>query len=500
MATASTPPSLFGDIAVVDNGDIGSRRDDVGGSGISTSTGDHATTWVDVGASADIYSHGDGVHTHAYDGSTNIYVAGDIDSSHDDGIDASSHNGNISVDVAVTSDIYAHDDGITADTDRGNVNIDLAGDIGSRSDRVGGEGISTTTDGGYTNIDLSRSASIHSQDDAIHVDADSKYSKAVFVASAGSLSSRYGDGIQVKGNDAKVTVFDTGAIFAGDDGIDVSTDKGPILVATGWDGSIVAHNDGITAHSDDSSVTAIVGADVHAGDTAIDVSGKTTKVVVKRGVDVVGDGTWRNPVVSLDASRSNELDNFGDIHSDAWSTARQSDDVAIDVDGGRWSHSTVNNFGEITGTFQGSSGSDTFNNYSSDTWNVTGISNFGSGYDQVYNPGHIQAAFNGNYGETTQFLGLEKLVDGKYDNGGDISLQDQDSGDAVLKADRLYTSGNFVGDGGTLSVDAYLDSDTPGSGSDADRLIIGGNAYGDLNVDVNNISTTPAVRTCSASR
>ena len=103
---------------------------------------------------------------------------------------------------------------------------------------------------------------------------------------------------------------------------------------------------------------------------------------------------------------------------------------------------------------------DTFNNNSPNTWTFTGISDFEGGFDVFNNnsTGRVVNALDATSAETAQYISLESHV-----NSGEISLVDQMVGEAFVR-DRAYTDGDYIGNGGTISVDVDLSQAIAGLG------------------------------------
>jgi autotransporter family porin len=134
----------------------------------------------------------------------------------------------------------------------------------------------------------------------------------------------------------------------------------------------------------------------------------------------------------------------------------------------------LDNGGVITGTLLLSDLDDDFTN--TNTWNVAEESNFGDGFDELQNDGLIKAGGTGDVPDATSFIDLELLR-----NSGAISMVDQGKHDGSNISDTLVVRGDFVGDGGTLAVDAFLG----GPGSEADVLTLTEDVFGTTYVVIN---------------
>ena len=108
------------------------------------------------------------------------------------------------------------------------------------------------------------------------------------------------------------------------------------------------------------------------------------------------------------------------------------------------------------------------------TWNTAGGSNdFGAGVDSVANNGVVLAANNAGAAETTTFNNLESFSNNA---GGGIYMTDGAVGDKTVFTGGVGI-GNYVGNGGGIYIDTFLD-DGAVPFSDSDVLVIGGNSTG----------------------
>ena len=139
-----------------------------------------------------------------------------------------------------------------------------------------------------------------------------------------------------------------------------------------------------------------------------------------------------------------------------------------------------NNSNTIIGTVNLTAADDVFNNVGS--WlTAGGTSDFGGGNDLLNNTatGLIDVADVAGTAELTTFNGLEQFT-----NAGRVSLQDGGVDD------RLVTTGNYTGAGGTLLLDAVLQA-----GGTADVLRVDGNVTGQSLIAVANAGGTGGLTT-----
>ncbi len=155
-------------------------------------------------------------------------------------------------------------------------------------------------------------------------------------------------------------------------------------------------------------------------------------------------------------------------------------DLAIQTTGGP---TTIENNSAIIGrVVTGASADQMINDL---LWITEDTSDFGAGNDTVNNNAIIQAGDAAGFAETTTFANLENL----NNNTGVIDLQDETFHGGSNISDRLVTSGNYIGNGGGLSIDAFLG----GAGSLADVLDVGGNVTGATQVFVTDTNAGPGV-------
>ncbi len=182
---------------------------------------------------------------------------------------------------------------------------------------------------------------------------------------------------------------------------------------------------------------------------------------------------------ATDTPRSAEIDNAGTIRN----LSGASDALAVEAQGDV--STTINNSHLVTGTVVLTDGDDVFTNKSGGTWNTAGGTNdFGTGTNGVNNQAgaSVVAAATGAGGPvTTRFNNV-----GTFSNAGTVAMQNGVVGDQTV------IQGDYVGDGGKVTLDTTLGTD----GSPSDLLVIdGGTATGSTKLDIQNVSGTGALTT-----
>jgi hypothetical protein len=436
-----------GDVDLLFNGDIFA-----GDNGIDIET-DEGDVFALIGPRGDINAFDDGLKIETEEGDVLAVIAGDINAG-EDGVQIDTEEGDARGYITETSRIVAGENGVQIETESGDVDFTVAGDIFAGENGIDIETNTNNWWGGDVELRVTSESTIFALDNGIDIDT----------------------------NRGDVEVGIAGDIFAFDHGVNIETDEGDVDFYLARQGDIFAAEDGIRVDSEEGDVNLYIAGDIRAGESAINVNdGDDVRVIIGSTASLVGEGGWNTAVVELDADDSIELYNFGDIRSSGWNLDDQSDDLAIDVSGGVGSF--IVNAGTITGRFDGSSDDDVFVNLSGETWNFTGISDFG-GYnddDLLVNyaggpfDGVIRNAFDWNERETAQYLSLETFY-----NSGEITLEDQEFGETFYR-DRAFVEGNFIGDYGLISLDADLEV------QDSDRFIIEGDVSGTTFVAINDL-------------
>lgn len=292
----------------------------------------------------------------------------------------------------------------------------------------------------------------------------------------------------------------------------VTSATGTAIVATGTTGPITVTENGAQGELGGVRATAAGASNVTvnaAGGTTSALAGDAIAVTTLGTATVnVGTGATVRGIAGFDAidlagAAGNTVTNRGTI-------SVNSTGYALRATGGA---ATVNNLAgaTLTGPVLLTAGNDTVNN--AGTLALTGASDFGAGTDVLNN----QAAGTLQLRDGASVLGLEtlnnagvaltsgtttlagttfnnqaggtlRLIDGPatlaglaaFNNAGTIDLANGATGDVLTLA------GNYNGTGGArLAIDA-------GAGlAAADRLVIGGNATGSTQVDVNFLGTGP---------
>lgn len=262
------------------------------------------------------------------------------------------------------------------------------------------------------------------------------------------------NGIDIDGADDPVVV-DAGEVTttgANSDGINVETDDGDIDIAAGPVTVTGPGSNAIIANSDCGDITITAREDITSADgTAILANtGCSVEVTTLPGAAVAGNDAGIDVTSGTGATIT-----VGDSVTSA-------NGPAINADGGS-ANVIIDPTGTVAGFVDLTDNDDTLTN--NGVFAPTGTSDFGDGADLLTNNGTI--AVDG----TPILAGLETLA-----NNGLIDLVDGAADDT------LTVSGDFEGNAGsTLAVDVVSD----GGGLDSDQLVIGGNASGSTDINLN---------------
>jgi hypothetical protein len=464
------------------------------------------TGGISIYTEADISSGGDGIHAEVTgaSGEINVTMYDTITSSLSDGIDVANAgssqtdleiygditanaanmagirsvttgSGDTYIDTYWYSDINAAQDGIIATTSgNGLIDVDVYGDI-TTTETDGNGVLAGTTGTGSVSVHTGFFSEISAAGDGIDAYINNAGSSATLtVTQWGSVTSTTDDGIQTANNGSGLTDINVyGDITAGnsnnltDAGIQANaTGSGGLDIYTGYFSDITGTGLGIEARTN--------------------VGSGTLNVMVNGDVDTNFMEFYVNSNVANGATVT--IGEYSEINTGGGMQAGASQQI-MDALGGA---TEVNNYGTMYGTVDLTGSSDTFNNYSPDTWAFVGTSDFGSGDDVLNNvytdsltEGRIVNAVDGTTAETATYYRLEN-----FNNDGLVTLVDQSSGDTFVR-DRAYTTGNYRGGysayEGHIALDANLSTDT--SLSDSDRFIIGGEAEGWTEVQINDVDT-----------
>lgn len=355
---------------------------------------------------------------HLGTGALTVTSNGTIDATEgDDGIDTE-HVGTGDQVITVNAEITADDQAVNADHDgsgdlRITVNADLIADD---------EGI-----------------------DVQRLPESSGASGDTVLVVSGDITSRTDNGFEIDHGegyeiDGLVDINVTGAIVAGEDGIDIdSRASGTTSVVVN---DVTGGEDGISVDNDGSGALSITANGTVTGESgdgidAYNASSEDLTIIINRGGSVSTSGTDDND----------------------WAIEANAPNGAI----------IVNNFGTVTGRVN-LSNSNTFTN--SGTWDLANTtSNFNAtGNSLVVNQGLIIAASDS---ATEEWPWLNNLDTFRNEAGGTIRLTDGATGDVFRIGNsqpQPPATADFVANGGTVELDVVLGGD----GSATDRLDISG--------------------------
>lgn len=381
------------------------------------------TVKVTTGTAAISGAAGDGIHAIGPLGTT-VDAKADVTGTGGSGINALSTNGAVSVTTAATKTVKGTaDEGIHAG--------------------------STLTG----NVEVNAQSIVQGSTNGINAFATAGTVKVT--TGTGAVTGGAGDGVIAAASDASSSTVEThgSAIGTGGNGINATSGGGNVEVTT---------NEPTIGFTE---VAGTGGAGIKAGTTGtgtVTITNDVTTSGTVAGIDV-SSGTGAIQITNNDTIRNYSANLSG---------------LAIRTTGGP---TTIDNNGTITGRVETGGGIDVLNNNLG--WITHGTSDFGGSNDVVNNTFGIVAAYSLGLATTTTFANLENL----NNNAGGIQLADQNVGDGSNISDVLRTSGNYAGNGGGLSVDAFLG----GAGSLADLLSIGGNATGATLIFVNDTNAGP---------
>lgn len=354
---------------------------------------------------------------HTGSGALTVTSNGTIDATEgDDGIDTE-HEGTGDQVITVNAEITADDQAVNADHDgSGDLRITVNADL-------------TADDEG---IDVQR------------LPESSGASGDTVLVVSGDITSRTDNGFEIdhgEGDDYEidglVDINVTGAIVAGEDGIDIDSRA--------------------------SGTTSVVVNDVTGGihGISVDNNGSGALSITANGAVTGGSGDG----IDADSDSSEDLTITINEGGSVSTSGTDTDDWAIEAvaDNGTV---IVNNFGTVMGRVS-LTNSNTFTN--SGTWDLANTtSDFNATGDSlVQNAGLIVAAQDAAAGETSVIDNLDTF---RNQTGGTIRLADGATGDVFRIATTGSGTGDFVANGGTVELDVVLGGD----GSATDRLDISG--------------------------
>lgn len=361
--------------------------------------------------------------------------------------------------TANASNVYGREAGISVfNMGSGATTITVAGNVTAHDPdgAFGYEGIRVRAYG----TDLTIVASGDVSGDRTGIYAENEGTGAISITTSGAVTGTGANGIYaLSWNAGGGIVLDVNDVSGYDDAIRAVQTSG----ASG-DVSITARG----------TVTSSTAAGIYVGNSA---SGSTTGIIVTSGALVEG------AYAGINVQNDPVIVNYGTIQNlDGLSTS-----LAINVSGDA---TEVDNHGLVTGVLALEDADDTFNNYSDGTWNTAGGTNdfggAGTDNDVVNNYGVIWAASAGAGSAVSTFF--DNLETFNSFSGGNLTMSNDVAGDITT------ISGDFVSNGGTLSIDTVLGDDA----SLTDRLVVEGDVLlgtGATLIAVNNVGGLGALTT-----
>ncbi len=271
-------------------------------------------------------------------------------------------------------------------------------------------------------------------------------------------------------SDVNGGVAGIGAIRSGEGDLTI-TAQGRVRGASPFTSDDVAYGAGIFAASEFPGVyenEGASGSSVSSGDMTVITTAGSEVSGALHGIYMRSDSTG---ALSVTAGGEVTGGNSAAIFTDA--IAASSHEITIEETGTLSAASehaidasgtgvTITNLGTINGFVTLTDQNDVMTNRG--TWNTAGLaSDFGAGNDDRFvNLATLMAADDADDAQFTRLDNLETFVN----QGGVIVLGDGFAGDV------LEISGDFVAEGGVITMDAVLGDDH----SDADRFVIGGDA------------------------
>ncbi|CAM5772262.1 hypothetical protein LMIY3S_03785 [Labrys miyagiensis] len=269
------------------------------------------------------------------------------------------------------------------------------------------------------------------------------------ITTTGTVTAAGSTGIDaLNGSLSKDLTIQTKAVTGGQDGI-AATNLGSGFTSITADGAVEGTSgNGIS--------TALNGS----GDAQVTLTANGLAQGAAAGISVTTSGS----------DRAATIDNAGTIRN----LSAASNAVAIGSQGDV--SVAINNAALVTGTVALADGDDVFTNKGGAIWNTAGGTNeFGAGDNGVDNQSGariVAGAAGAAAPAITRFNNV-----GTFTNGGEIAMQNGVVGDQTV------IQGNYVGTGGTITLDTTLGTD----GSPSDMLVIeGGTATGTTKLDIEN--------------
>ncbi len=408
------------------------------GDGIYATSSDAAMT-IDTTGGA-VMGADDGIDARNYGAGDLTIVSANVEGSGDAGIKAINTGGATSIDSSAGT-VIGTNAGIFADQHNDAALTLFVNEV------TGATGVDTQAMNGLTEITLASTAIVMSTQGAA-VDAVSTGGDVVVQGSSGTVTGA-SDGIFVRsgGGDIAIATIDLVEGLAGS-GLNLASAGGDIDV-TGVDAIVGAAGSGILAVAASGNIDIADNGDITGTVAAI-----TASTTGGGDIDITVSGTTIGDAFGVDVSTEGEavrLTNSGTL---------QGGTFAVIASGAQTGAITLRNDGTVAQAISFGAADDRFDNR--DVFSANGVSDFGDGVDELVNSGAVSV-----FG-AAEFQRLEQ-----FNHSGMITLVDGVAGGS------LTTSGDFVGNGGTLALDVDFAS------SSADVLTIGGAATGTTQIVVN---------------
>lgn len=443
-----------GDVSVTLNGDLSTSGAVSNGIDIYAYSG--AVSVSNLGSVSTTGAYSDGIVVDA-GGDATLSGTGTVSTSGyaATGIDVHSY-GDVSVTSGAVTTSGDYSTGVHAHSvSDGNTSTDIAS---ITTTGFASEGLEAWSD--FGNVDAKVGTVITSGADSTGVDAYAYFGSVTVNSGTVRVTGEGSDAIVADGfGDVTVNAGTTTAALG--TAIDAYSYAGNVAVNVAANGRATSGNgNAIVAEG-------YTGAAVTVGSGAI-VSGASNAIVITTPTAFVGEGGGEDAVTALllnPADASSVVTNRGTITGGTG--------FAVLATGGS---TLIDNLagGTINGRVSLTTQDDLFRN--AGTFNTTGTSDFGDGDDAFNNAatGVVRTT------SSATLAGLETFT-----NAGTVTMVDNGVGDT------LTLPGAYVGNGGSLAIDANFNGATP----TGDRLIIGGAATGLTSVVVNQLASSPTVGT-----
>jgi hypothetical protein len=397
------------------------------------------------------------------------------------GINASNRNGNVTVTTQLGSETSGfYDAGINANAGDSESEVASGGDVvvTANGKVTGGlRGISAGTSTGNTKVvtgakSVIKSTKTEAENTSSGIEAFSNKGDAEVTAGGIVEGAERGIGVFADSDgDAKVTILASAAITGlGENGIQIGSEEGDATAVV--DGQITGQQDGIRIFSDaadgDTMVTVGATAKIKGGLESAGIDAYTLNgdaIVTNSGLI---EGDWTGVYVSNESEGLRQVSNLskGVIRNSSLKFDRTAIEVNFDGEGTKMA-GVVNNQGRVDGQIRISNLGNITN---SGLWNTLGNSNYAdSGLIDNTGTGIINSAHDASKAEQTSFSSS------MFKNTGLISMADAVAGSGNKNSDVTTVFSNSYTGGGTVALNAYLDSYT---NSTADLFKVNGSATG----------------------